>query len=272
MTDVAIAQEDSLRSRIAAALRSEGKTIDALVLEDLAGVDEVHIGGLETIRPIVGSLGVGPQDVTLDLGSGLGGPARFVARETGSQVVGVDLSAENTQAGNELSAWVGLGEKVQLEVADVCRVPHPAESFNAVLSVHVHMFLESPELMFAEAFRLLKPGGRFVILDPVRLADDGRHYPVPWAPDADSDHILSEAEVETLAAAAGFRRHARSDLSTLAIDWFGETFNRISEMGGPPTLGLHLVMGPDFPTFALNAFQNLQSEKIALLHLVFEKP
>eukprot|EP00439_Symbiodinium_sp_Y106_P089849 s1_g2385.t1 len=272
MTDVAEVQEDSLQARIEDALHSEGKTTEALVLEDLAGVDELHIGGLETIRPIVGSLGVSSEDVTLDLGSGLGGPARFIARETGSRVVGVDLSADSTQAGNELTGWVGLGEKVQLEVADVCDVPHPAESFAAVLSVHVHMFLQSPELMFAEAFRLLKPGGRFVILDPIRLVDDGRHYPVPWASDAENDNILSEVEVETLAAAAGFRLHTRSDLSTLAIDWFGQTFNRISEMGGPPALGLHLVMGPDFPTFALNAFQNLQSEKIALLHLVFEKP
>lgn len=272
MTDVAIAQEENLQTRIAQALTAQGKTTDALVLEDLAGVDEIHIGGLETIRPIVGSLGVGSGDVTLDLGSGLGGPARFVARETGSRVVGVDLSADTTLAGNELSGWVGADEMVQLEVADVCHVPHKSESFDAVLSVHVHMFLQAPAQMFAEAFRLLKPGGRFVVLDPVRRGDGGLHYPVPWASDADADNILRETELKTLAATTGFRPHTRSDFSALAIDWFGATFARISEMGGPPPLGLHLVMGPDFPTFALNAFQNLQEEKIALLHLVFEKP
>ncbi len=272
MTDLAMAEQDNLQTRIAAALKTQGKSTDDLVLEDLAAVDELHIGGLETIKPIVSSLGVGPGDVTLDLGSGLGGPARFVARETGSRVVGVDLSADTTLAGNELSSWVGFDEKVQLEVADVCQVPRSSESFNAVLSVHVHMFLQTPELMFAEAYRLLKPGGRFVLLDPVRRADEGRHYPVPWAAEPDSDNILSEVELDTLAATTGFRRHTCGDLSSLAIDWFGDTFNRISEMGGPPPLGLHLVMGPDFPTFALNAFQNLQSEKIALLHLVFEKP
>ncbi|MCE7999936.1 MAG: class I SAM-dependent methyltransferase [Rhodobiaceae bacterium] len=272
MNEAAIRQQENLQTQIADALRAEGKSLDALVLEDLAGVDEVHIGGLETIRPIVASLGVGAGDVTLDLGSGLGGPARFVARETGSRVVGVDLSADTTLAGNQLSGWVGFDEKVQLEVADVCQVPHEAESFDAVLSVHVHMFLEAPEKMFREAFRLLKPGGRFVVLDPIRIGDGSLHYPLPWSADPAADNILRETELETLAAAAGFRSHTRSDLSALAIDWFGATFSRISEMGGPPPLGLHLVMGPDFPTFALNAFQNLQEEKIALLHLVFEKP
>lgn len=272
MKEAATRQQDNLQTRIAHALRAQEKSLDALVLEDLAGVDEIHIGGLETIRPIVASLGVGSGDVTLDLGSGLGGPARFVARETGSRVVGVDLSADNTIAGNALSGWVGFDEKVQLEVADVCHVPHKAESFDAVLSVHVHMFLPAPEKMFAEAFRLLKPGGRFVVLDPIRIGDGDLHYPVPWSVDADTDNILRESELETIAGATGFRSHTRSDLSALAIDWFGATFSRISERGGPPPLGLHLVMGPDFPTFALNAFQNLRKEKIALLHLVFEKP
>ena len=114
MTDVAVVQEDSLQARIKDALHSEGKTTDALKLEDLAGVDELHVGGLETIRPIVRSLGVGSGDVTLDLGSGLGGPARFIARETGSRVVGVDLSADNTQAGNELTGWVGWMKRFSL--------------------------------------------------------------------------------------------------------------------------------------------------------------
>ncbi len=272
MTNTAIAQEENLQTRIAQALVSEGKLVDALVLEDLAGVDELHVGGLETIWPIIGSLDVGPGDVTLDLGSGLGGPARFVARETGSRVVGVDLSAETTQAGNVMSEWVGLAGQVELDVADVCHVPHKPESFDAALSVHVHMFLQTPEKLFAEAFRLLKPGGRLVILDPIRCADEPLHYPVPWASDAATDNILHEAELEALAVGAGFRHHTRSDLSALAIDWFGATFSRISEMGGPPPLGLHLVMGPNFPTFALNAFQNLKDEKIALLHFVFEKP
>jgi len=84
MTNTAIAQEENLQTRIAQALVSEGKLVDALVLEDLAGVDELHVGGLETIWPIIGSLDVGPGDVTLDLGSGLGGPA-LLCREGNRQ-------------------------------------------------------------------------------------------------------------------------------------------------------------------------------------------
>ena len=69
-----------------------GDELAALTQPQLDGIDQFHSGGAEAVDRLLPSLGLTPAMTALDVGSGLGGPARQVARSTGCAVVGVDIT------------------------------------------------------------------------------------------------------------------------------------------------------------------------------------
>lgn len=262
----------NLLDRIEEGLEAIGKTPENVTIEDLAPVDEFHVGGLDVVKPLVRHLQVGTGGAVVDLGSGSGGPARFIARETGAHVQGIDLSQEAVETGNELSKWTGFSDQVALDVGDACATPYETARFDAAIFIHVHMFLEEPQKLYDEAFRLLRSGGRFVVFDPVMRTKEGFAYPVPWAADAATDNICDEGTFKSMAVAAGFNFAQCVDCNDIALQWFEGVFQRAIEAGGLPPLGPHLVAGPDFPLLAMNAYANLQGGQISMLQLVFTKP
>ena len=91
-----------------------GKTTDTVTVDDLASVDEFHIGGRKATDDLMGRLAIEPGDHVLDVGCGLGGPARFVADRYKCRVSGIDLTFDYVETGNRLCEWVGLSDRVKL--------------------------------------------------------------------------------------------------------------------------------------------------------------
>src|SRR5438552_1249972 len=101
----------------------------------------------------------------LDIGSGLGGPARTLAEEYGCHVTGIDLTPSFCEAAAAMSTWVGLGKRVAFQQADATDLPFADNQFDAAMTIHVAMNIPAKQQMYAEARRVVRPGGIFAVYD-----------------------------------------------------------------------------------------------------------
>jgi SAM-dependent methyltransferase len=252
-----------LTNRIKAALTTITPESQALTVAQLAPLDQFHTRGILATGELAEAARLEPSTRVLDLGCGLGGPARYLAATFGCKVTGVDLSPAFIDAATYLTARCGLSDRVTFEVADGLHLPFDNALFDAVFLQHVAMNIEDRTALYAALHRILSPGGRLVIYDIV-LRDGDVVYPVPWARDASTSFLLTESQTRTALETAGYKAALWRDDTQVAIDWFQTV------MGAQPqsVLNLGLVMGPDFPVMAANLGRNLRENRLGVLFAV----
>ena len=248
----------NLIERIDQALAAAGKSPDSLQLADLTPIDEFHLRGPMATDELIELLDVRSGNRVLDVGSGLGGPARRLADATGCHVTGVDLSDDFCAAGNELSRRVGLAGQVNLEPGNAMQLERFESSpFDAAWSIHVGMNIENKASLYSGVSRVLSSGARFLIFD-ILSADSGDiHFPVPWADTPAHSFLATVDEMSSLLKAAGFTIESTADQSAQCLEFLDDLFERLRQEGGPPALGLHLVAGPTFGEAIKVVRQNL---------------
>jgi SAM-dependent methyltransferase len=221
------------------ALQRAGKDLGALTYADLAMVDEFHIGGRPATRALGEQIELPAGARVLDVGCGIGGPARFFAAERGWQVEGVDLSAEYVEVAKALSRRVGMAEAVSFRQASATALPFADDTFDGAYMLHVGMNIADKKSAFAEVGRVLKPGGVFGIYDAMRTSDDAIAYPVPWSSQPETNHIDTADAYKGALSAAGFTIVKERDRRDFALQAMQQ---RIVQAGKP--IGLPVVMGP----------------------------
>ena len=250
-----------LVERILEGLRKQGIDTEKLSPEDLAPVDEFHVGGREATIHAVASLGLQASDRVLDIGCGIGGASRYIATTFGCRVSGIDLTPDYIETARALGALTGLNDRVDYEVASAVDLPYQDASFDAAVTIHVAMNVPDRERMYAEAARVLKPGSAFCVYDVMGSDDAPFAYPVPWAETAETSHLTTCEEMRELLGAAGFTLEHEEDRHAFAIAFFRERLAAAAD--GPPPLGLHIVMGekakPKFQNILANIEQNCVS-------------
>jgi ubiquinone/menaquinone biosynthesis C-methylase UbiE len=153
----------NLLERIRRGLAAMGCDPDNPGIDDLKPVDEFHIGGVEATRDLLAQIGLGPASALLDLGSGLGGPARFIAASTGCHVTGIDLTEEFVATATALSGLTGLAGRTSFVTGSALDLPFAVASFDAATLIHVGMNLPDKPALFAGVARALRPGGTFAV-------------------------------------------------------------------------------------------------------------
>lgn len=259
--------------RIKAGLKEAGVKLDHVTPEDLKPVDEFHTGGLEATEELLMPLGITKTTRVLDIGSGIGGTARFIATRFGATVHGVDLTPEFVQAAEALSAMVGLADKTRFEVGSALDLPVPEATVDLVTMMHVGMNIEDKPALFAEVDRVLVPGGRFALFDIMKPGDLALPFPVPWASTQESSFVDTPKVYRDAASSAGLSLIAERDRTDYAIDFF----TRITAASDgtntpPPPLGLHLLMGAAAPERYGNAVRAALGGATAPWEMIFEKP
>jgi ubiquinone/menaquinone biosynthesis C-methylase UbiE len=260
-----------LASTILGALRAAGKGVDRLSLEDLAPVDEFHIRGRAATAELAGSLGLAAGLRVLDVGCGIGGPSRYVAATYDCHVVGIDLTEEYCRVAALLAERTGLGDRVEYHLGNALAMPFADAEFAVAYTQHVAMNIEDKARLYAEVWRVLKPGGRFGIYDLLQGAGGDVVYPVPWARDASTSYLVAAPELERLLEAAGFEIVSSRDTAAEACQWLEQMKARMAEPDPPPS-ALRLLLGEDFRPMVQNIFRNLIEDRVRPTEVICGKP
>jgi SAM-dependent methyltransferase len=254
-----------LTERLKAALAVFGQEEKRLMPEQLAALDQFHTRGLAATADLARLAGIAPDMSVLDVGSGLGGPARFLAAAYGCKVAGIDLSEPFVDAARYLTGRTGQGGTVSFETGSALALPFGEGQFDVVLLQHVAMNIADRPALYRQIRRVLKPGGKFATFDVVLNGGDPL-YPVPWAKTPAESFLLSARATCEAIEQAGFDTLVEQDDTPAAKAWFAG----LRASGPPPSPNLGVVMGPDFAQLAANLGRNLMEGRLGILTAVFE--
>lgn len=246
-----------------------GKTESTVTADDLAPVDEFHIGGRLTSGELAQRLALTAEDRVLDIGCGLGGPARQISAHYDCHVTGIDLTPDYVDAGNVLSGWLHLSDRVSLQQGDALALPFPDGSFTAAYMLHVGMNISDKCALFVEAARVLCAGGRFGVFDVMRTGDGELAYPLPWASTTETNAIEPAGAYRDALSTAGFDIVSERERRDAALDHFARQRAQVTTVPAP--LGIHTLMGERRPDMVRNMSEAVAAGRIAPVEIVARK-
>jgi SAM-dependent methyltransferase len=240
-----------LEELILAAVTREGKDPENLTAGDLAAVDEFHVGGLEATQELAKHMELRAGLRMLDVGSGIGGPARYFAAGHGCRVTGIDLTEEFVRVADGLTRRTNLDGLVEFRQGNALQLSFAAEAFDRAYMLHVGMNIADKFGVFREVRRVLKAGGLFTVFDIMRTGDGPIRYPVPWALSEETSFVSKVKDYREALGNAGFRIVQERGRGPFAIEFTDRMMARMAQ-GGPPALGLHLLIGEKTPVMVGN--------------------
>jgi|APSaa5957512535_1039671.scaffolds.fasta_scaffold102120_1 ubiquinone/menaquinone biosynthesis C-methylase UbiE len=264
-------QHGELLNAILSGIEQLGKSQANVTIEDLAIVDEFHIGGRKASEDFFNQLDITPDQHFLDVGCGLGGVSRFVAQKYKCHVSGIDLSAEYIETGKTLSSWLGLEEQVDLHQGSALATGFDNDSFDGAYMMHVGMNIKDKPALFEEVFRCLRPGSLFAIFDVMQTGEGELDFPVPWATESTSSAVTTINNYKSALENVGFVIEAERNRRDFAIEFFEQLRAKTASSKGRPALGLHILMGDTAPVKIKNMVKNIMAGKIAPVELIARK-
>jgi SAM-dependent methyltransferase len=254
-----------LTERLKIALMVLGPQDQRLTPHQLGALDQFHTRGLAATAELAERAGITADMSVLDVGSGVGGPARFLAASYGCRVTGIDLSEPFVDAARYLTQRTGQSEQVSFHTASALELPFDHSCFDVALLQHVAMNITDRARLYGEIRRVLKPGGKFATFDVVAIGSEP-HYPVPWARTSATSFLLTADATREAIEKAGFRTLSWQDDTEAAKAWI----TQLRASGPPSSLNLGVVMGPDFAQLSTNLGRNLLEGRLGILTAVFE--
>lgn len=218
------------------------RELTALSQSQLDGIDQFHSGGAEAVERLIATLGLTPTMTVLDVGSGLGGPARQVARATGCTVVGVDITRPYVEAAVALTQAAELADRVEFVCTDVVDLEHG--DFDAAYTMHVQMNVADKRSFFTEIGSRLRPSGRLATFEVCRSGRGDPALPLPWTIDGTDSFMATPDELLGAIQDSGFETVEWVDETAWIIDWFHEIVTRPAGAATAATLPAILSDGP----------------------------
>jgi MPBQ/MSBQ methyltransferase len=250
---------------ILTAFAQAGKDTTHLTAADLASVDQFHVGGALATEDLAAQMDLRSSLHLLDIGCGLGGPARFFAG-LGCRVTGIDLTPEFVEAADHLTRLVGI-DTVAFRQASAAALPFEAASFDGAYLIHVGMNIPDKPAMIREVRRVLKPGAVFAIFDIMRMSEGPIRYPVPWASTEATSFVETPGAYLTALDAAGFRIVSERNRGPFAIEQTERSIARMQQ-GGNTSPGLALLMGEKTPILIGNILSMIKEGMLEPVEII----
>ena len=256
---------------IVSALNKVSKPLAGLTVEDLAPVDHFHARGFPATVELADRLPIKPGQHIVDIGCGLGGPARYIAKRFQCTVSGVDITQPFVEAANMLSKLVQMEGQVNVEHGDGQRLPYPNAHFDGGYTQHVTMNVPDRATFFAEAYRVLKPGAPFAMTEHGLGAKGHPHHPVPWSADGSGAYLVTPTETRAFLEEAGFEDIVIENTGAKYAAGYRVMIER-AEAGTLPPLGIHILLGETWLQKMRNAARNIEEDRTHPIQLICRKP
>jgi MPBQ/MSBQ methyltransferase len=253
-----------LKDRILDGLKGTGVDLGALRPVDLAPVDEFHMGGRAATADLIKLMRLQQNALVLDIGSGLGGVARYLASECKCHTKGIDLTPEYVEVADMLTDLTGLADRVEFKLGSALDLPWHAEHFDAAVTFHASMNIRDRPRLYAEVARVLRPGASFGSYDVLKGPREGMIFPVPWAQTSKESYLVSPSEMVSLLDNAGFDVIHQEDRRNTALEHHRARLKTATAGRVLPPLGLHLLQREDGPQASRNMMTMLEAEQITL--------
>jgi SAM-dependent methyltransferase len=245
---------------------NEGFDIDALTLVDLSRFDQLHSGGREATRVLANLAGLKPGMKVLDIGSGLGGPARTLAADFGCEVTGLDITEAFVMAAQMLTERVGLSDRVSFRVGNALDLDFEDGTFDAVWTQNAIMNIKDKKQVFREVHRVLRSDGILALEALMTGSKEEQLFPVFWA-DSPAVSFLSPSDsFRQMMTGIGFSELAWNDVTQYSIERGRR--QQAASAGAAPAIGLHLFYS-DVPRRAENMLQGWENGTYVDIYAVY---
>lgn len=258
-------------ARILEAMEEASISPDAVTVEQLAPLDHFHARGFPATVELADALPIQPGHNIVDIGCGLGGPARYLAKRFGCRVSGVDITQPFVEAANKLTALLKMERQVEIELGDGQRLPYGDAIFDGGYTQHVTMNIADRALFFGEAFRVLRHGAFFAITEHGLGPQGSPHYPVPWSDDGRESYLVRPADTVTCLKETGFVDIEVEDTGEKYLKAYRRAIE-LAAQGALPPLGAHILMGQTAPAKTRNAARNIEEGRTHPIQIICSKP
>ena len=262
----------ALLARLNAALAEDGADPAQPSMEALAPYDQFHGRGLEATEEAAELMQAAASDHILDIGSGIGGPARYVASRFGCRVTGIDLTPEFCAVASHLTRLLGLDARVTFEVGDALAMPFPAASFAGAYSMNVSMNIADKLAFYREIHRVLKPGGWLVLSEIAKGAGGDLDYPTPWAKSARTSFLATPEETRAGLREAGIDIVRLESVLERTLASYARSRAMVARGEKPPHRSVMLMHGEIAAVAMANTRSAFSDGRIVPIEVLARKP
>jgi cyclopropane fatty-acyl-phospholipid synthase-like methyltransferase len=257
--------------RVMEAMKAASISPDTVTVEQMAPVDHLHARGFHATIELADALPINEGDHLVDIGCGLGGPARYLAERFNCRVSGIDITAPFIDAANKITALLKMEQFVDFRLGDGQELPYADQIFDGGYTQHVTMNIADREKFFSEAFRVLKPGGYFALTEHGLGPNESPYYPCPWSDDGSGAFLVLPKETVSFLENTGF---SEIDVLSTGNEYLAgyKKAMQLAARGELPAFGAHILLGENALAKTKNAARNIEEGRTSPIQVICRKP